>query len=271
MKNFEYTIKTLRPQAVEHRPFHLIRDFGTNDYLFLLFKSYGEITIDGVKKYYNPYDGILLTPFTPHEIRTIDALLVHDWIHFYVNDEKSFNSIPFCFNTLFHCHKANLLSQLVSMIYNEHNEYHDDKNQIINSLMNILIRQLIHQSTLTTFLNNQELRLKAKFDTVRNDIYTNHKYPNSIDELANSLFLSNSRFSHLYKKFYNVSPLHDLNTAKIQHAQQLLQTSDLSIAEISEQCMFNNVYHFIRYFKSRTGIPPGKWAKANFSENKKTE
>jgi AraC family transcriptional regulator of arabinose operon len=271
MKNFEYTIKTLRPHAIEKRPFHLIRDFGTNDYLFILFKSYGEIIIDGVKKFYNPYDCILLTPFTPHTIRTIDAQLIHDWIHFYVNDEPAFNAIPFCFNTLFPCHDANLLSQLVTMIYNEHNEYHNDKRQIVNALMTVLIRQVIHQSTLTTFLNSQELILKAKFDIIRNDIYTNHKYPNNVDELANALFLSNSRFSHLYKKFYNTSPLHDLNTAKIQYAQQLLQTSNLSITEIADRCSFNNVYHFIRYFKSRTGISPRKWSKTKLPEHTETD
>lgn len=261
MKDFSYTIKILRPHAIENKPFDLVRVYGTNDYLFLLFKSYGELEVDGVKQFYNPFDCILLSPNTPHAIRTIDQKLIHDWIHFYVDDEKAFKEIPFEFNRLFPCHNANLLSQLVTMIYNEHNEYHDDKKQIVDSLMNVLMRQIIHQSTLTNYLNRQELILKTKFDVIRNDIYTNHKYPAKIDELASALFLSNSRFTHLYKKFYKTSPLHDLNTAKIQYAQQLLQTSNFSITEIAEQCAFNNVYHFIRYFKTRTGTPPGKWAK----------
>ena len=261
MKNFTYTIKTLRPQAIENKPFYLQRPYGTNDYLFILFKSYGELNINGVKEYYHPFDCVLFRPFTPHEINTIDAQLVHDWIHFYVNDEMAFNDIPFRFNALFTCHDANLISKLVAMIHEEHNGHHEDKQQIIDSLMNVLIRQIIHQSALTSTLSRQEIRLKPKFDIIRNDIYNNHKFPDKIDDLANTLFLSNSRFSHLYKKFYNTAPLHDLNTAKIQYAQQLLLTSDLSVTEIAERCAFSNVYHFIRYFKTRTGVSPGKWSK----------
>jgi AraC family transcriptional regulator of arabinose operon len=234
---------------------------GTNDYLFLLFKSYGELTINGVKQYYHPFDCVLFKPFTPHEINTIDSQLVHDWIHFYVNDEDGFNAIPFAFNHLFACQDANLLSTLVSMIHEEHNEHHEDKKQIIDSLMNVLIRQCIHQSTLTSSLSRQEMRLKEKFDAIRNDVYNNHKFPEKIDDFANELFLSTSRFSHLYKKFYKTSPLHDLNTAKIQYAQQLLLTTDLSVTEIAERCAFTNVYHFIRYFKTKTGVSPGKWSK----------
>lgn len=261
MKNFQYTIKTLCPQAIENKPFHLKRPHGTNDYLFILFKSNGELTIDGVKTLYHPFDCVLLTPFTPHSINTIDAQLVHDWIHFYVKDEAIFNTIPFTFNRLFACHDANLLSKLIVMIYEEHNGHHEDKKQIIDSLMNVLIRQTIHQSTLTNSLSRQEMLLKPKFDAIRNNIYNNHDFPDKIDDLANALFLSNSRFSHLYKKFYQTTPLYDLNTAKIQYAQHLLLTSELSVTEIAEQCAFSNVYHFIRYFKARTGISPGKWVK----------
>ena len=261
MRNFSYFIKTLRPNAIEHKPFNLKRAHGTNDFLFLLFKSHGSLQIGETTTLYNPYDCVILTPFTPHTICTIDDTLLHDWIHFHVDDEKAFEQIPFQFNTLFACPNANLLSELIALIYNEHNEYHDDKQNIIDSLMNVLIRQTIHQSNLTWSLHRHELTLKAKFDVLRHDIYIQHKYPDKIDDLANTLFLSNSRFSHLYKKFYNVSPLHDLNTAKIQYAQQLLKTSNLNIAEIAEQCAFHNVYHFIRYFKARTGVSPGKWSK----------
>lgn len=259
MKNFHYTIKTLRPQAVENKPFHLIRNSGTNDYLFLLFKSYGELTSNGVKEFYHPFDCVLFKPFTPHSINTIDTQLVHDWIHFYVSDEEEFNALPFAFNKLFPCHDANLLSKLIEMIYNEHNDHHADQSEIIDSLMNVLIRQTVHQSMLTDTLNRQEMKMKQKFDSLRNSFYTGHNFPDSITELASSLFLSDSRFSHLYKKFYGVSPLQDVNSAKIQYAQQLLLTSDFSVTEIAQKCGFSNVYHFIRYFKSKTGITPGKW------------
>ena len=268
MKNFQYTIKTLRAQAIENKPFHLKRHHGTNDYLFILFKSHGELTINGVKQLYKPFDCVLFTPFTPHSINTTDAQLVHDWIHFYVNEETEFNEIPFDFNYLFTCQNANLLSQLIAMIQEEHNRHHEDKKQIIDSLMNVLIRQTIRQRSLTSSLSRREMLLKPKFDIIRNNIYNNHDFPDKIDDLANALFLSNSRFSHLYKKFYQTAPLQDLNNAKIQYAQYLLLTSELSITEIAEQCAFNNVYHFIRYFKSRTGISPGKWSKTKPSEYK---
>ena len=43
---------------------------------------------------------------------------------------------------------------------------------------------------------------------------------------------------------------------RMNHAQKLLRTSNLSISEISTQCGFDDVFYFSRLYKSKIGISP---------------
>ena len=50
-----------------------------------------------------------------------------------------------------------------------------------------------------------------------------------------------------------------LGVARIAYAKILLSTGELSINEISERCGYSYAEHFVRQFKSRTGVSPGKF------------
>lgn len=44
---------------------------------------------------------------------------------------------------------------------------------------------------------------------------------------------------------------------RIEKATTLLQTTDMSLTEISEAVGFNDYFYFIKKFKKETGITPG--------------
>lgn len=54
-----------------------------------------------------------------------------------------------------------------------------------------------------------------------------------------------------------------LTFLRIQHAKELLVSSDLDINEICEQCGYLDLSSFIRLFKSETGVSPGKFRETN--------
>ena len=259
MIKFQYVIKNLKHNKTEKPTFNLIRNKGTDDFLLLLFKSNGELTINGEVQAYKPNDVVILKPKTPHAINTLDNVLLHDYIHFYVNDQAGFIDSGIKINKLFHCSQTNLVSDFIRMIEKEFIEQNEDTDYVINNMMNLAFTFLSRSASLSTELSHNELQLKKHFDVLRNQLYFEYAFPNSLKEMADKLFLSESRFAHLYKLFFNVSPKQDVIMAKIQFAKQLLLTTELSVKDIALKCSFQSEYVFIRCFKSKVGVPPGKW------------
>lgn len=50
-----------------------------------------------------------------------------------------------------------------------------------------------------------------------------------------------------------------MTALRIDHAKQLLTTTDMDINEVCEQCGYLDLSSFIRLFKSETGVSPGKY------------
>lgn len=78
-------------------------------------------------------------------------------------------------------------------------------------------------------------------------------------ELAESLFISPSQ---LYRKFvaaYGISPQKYRQTERIELAKRLLETTDLSITEISERTGFNGIHYFSRCFTAYVNVSPLKY------------
>ena len=71
--------------------------------------------------------------------------------------------------------------------------------------------------------------------------------------------ISNRSVSYICKTFseaYGISPKQYILELRLNQAKKLLQTSNLSISEISAQCGFNDVFYFSRQYKIKNGISP---------------
>ena len=93
------------------------------------------------------------------------------------------------------------------------------------------------------------VQLKKVIDT--------HLYSNlSVDELAKLSNLSLSSFKREFKKTYNDSPQSYINHKKLEKAQALLQSTDLSISDIAYDIGFNDPQYFTRLFTKNIGESP---------------
>lgn len=244
--------------AKENPPFFLRRPKGTDNYLLLLFKSHGELTVRNKIFKYTPNDLIILKIGTPHAINTLDSVLVHDWIHFTVDDDETFLSSKIFFDKLLPCPLSNIVSDTIKNIYQEYIGQYQDQT-IVNYLMNAMFLYVSRSHSIVKELSDDDKKLLYKFDELRNDIYNDCNKYSSLAEMSSRMFLSESRFCHLYKKFYHISPIQDLTNVKIQTAKQLLLTTDYQVKEIAQMCGFANEFSFIRCFKNKTGSSPRKW------------
>ncbi|MFQ3228904.1 arabinose operon transcriptional regulator AraC [Reinekea sp.] len=78
----------------------------------------------------------------------------------------------------------------------------------------------------------------------------------SIDELAQVACMSQSRFSHLFKKQKDVSVRQWIEDQRIALARQLLITTDLAINQVAQYLGYQDALYFSRVFKKNLGESP---------------
>ncbi|MCL1934652.1 MAG: AraC family transcriptional regulator [Candidatus Azobacteroides sp.] len=90
-------------------------------------------------------------------------------------------------------------------------------------------------------------------------IEKNYAQTVNLKEVASLVSMSESAFSHFFKKRTNTSFKDYLTTVRISHACQLLTKTTHSVAEICFTCGFNNLSNFIRIFKKKKGNTPSDY------------
>ena len=83
----------------------------------------------------------------------------------------------------------------------------------------------------------------------------------SVEELAASTGYSPSYFSHLFTQDTGMSPYQFVVRSRVEHAQQLLMTTRLTVQEIAFQCGFNSAANFCYTFRRMTGVSPHAYRK----------
>jgi AraC-like DNA-binding protein len=80
----------------------------------------------------------------------------------------------------------------------------------------------------------------------------------SVEEMAARARLSTSRFQAVFKERFGTSPARYLVLMRVRHAEELLETSDWTLAHIARLCGFADVHHFAKVFKKVGGKTPGE-------------
>ena len=80
-----------------------------------------------------------------------------------------------------------------------------------------------------------------------------------IKQVAASLHISYDRFRHVFKQHTGMAPYQYYLQLRVNRAKELLHGTRLSVKEIAARLHFDDVYHFSRIFKKRTGMAPTRW------------
>lgn len=78
----------------------------------------------------------------------------------------------------------------------------------------------------------------------------------TLEQMANIANVAKSHLSRIFNEAFGVSPLQYVIRCKVQHAQTLLLTSNMSIRDIALEVGFPDVSYFIRLFKKNIGFTP---------------
>lgn len=255
-----FKVNMTKHNGKESPEFRLNRPYGTDDYLFLHFKTPVFFTLFDETHYLSPGTFILLSPKTPHAFYPDNCELIHDWMHFMPFDNAAFQKLKIDINTFFTTENPNFITATIKRCELELINREELHEELISSELSAMFIKLKRQLSRNITGHHAE-----SFKALRMDIYRNPDKYLSTEDMARAVGLSRSHFSIIYKKLFGLPPQNDHINARISMASYLLSVGTLSITEISEMCGYHSVYHFIRQFRTITGITPGAYRKT--SEN----
>lgn len=87
----------------------------------------------------------------------------------------------------------------------------------------------------------------------------------TVEELAESVGLSPSYLSKLFKSETGLAISDYIRNQKVERAKNLLQFSDYSFIEIANYLAFSSQSHFIQAFKAQVGMTPKKYRDRYYS------
>lgn len=100
-------------------------------------------------------------------------------------------------------------------------------------------------------------------------IKANYRKHMTLEEIAESTYLSKTYLSSLFKKETGYSISEYINIVRIERSKSLLMEENLSIIEIANLCGFEDQSYFTKVFKRIVGITPKKYRENRGKQDKK--
>ncbi|MDY5941079.1 MAG: AraC family transcriptional regulator [Eubacteriales bacterium] len=85
-----------------------------------------------------------------------------------------------------------------------------------------------------------------------------------VSELVGLCGISEKHFTTLFERTYKTSAKQYIIDKRLDDAKILLETTEITVTDISDSCGFSSVYYFSRLFKNRTGLTPTAYRQTIF-------
>ncbi|SDD93383.1 helix-turn-helix domain-containing protein [Pedobacter soli] len=150
-----------------------------------------------------------------------------------------------------------------NIFYKEYQELNNRQSLAAYLETQGILLQLMGRFLQPQFYLKQESHPKTpvKIAETVNYILINLNQDLSVTVLASRINQHPDYFSRLFKTFTGERPVNYVLGKRIERAQYLLATSQLSYSEIANQTGFDNLSYFSKSFKKITGMSPGTYKK----------
>lgn len=248
-------IISVRHDYPEKAGFKISRPTGRKDYTFLHFKEKMTFVINGEKVITEPGACIFFSPDEPQLFYSETTDISHNWMHFSPECKPLLEKFNLPVNQILYPTDGKFISRLFYIIETEFYSSLPFKDEILDGyLMEFFIRFSRNLSSPAVTLVNKETKICLQ--KIRQKVLANPKFPWTVEKMAKEINLSPSRFHTVYKATFGIAPMNDVIENRIQNAMNLLVSTNLAVTEIGELSGYTNPHHFIRQFKSQTGLTP---------------
>jgi AraC-like DNA-binding protein len=132
----------------------------------------------------------------------------------------------------------------------------DPKSNLARNVLNSLGKTILAEY----FRSAQDCRARSRLPTAiqraKDALDERFLYPWTVDKLAQIAGMNANYLIHLFKAHLGMPPIHYLWERRLNVGIHILQTTGLSIEEISFRSGFQSAAHFSRRIKQRSGLSP---------------
>lgn len=233
--------------------------------------------IDGKMYVLSPGNLYMIPPFTLHDDEC-DSFFALYYIHFYEkvnNKEPLFDKFDFPVEISADSLDQLLVERLLDM--NPHRELKHIDPKIYDNMPtfsryiaenNILPQHSFLKTQgilcllIARFLEFSQLKTRYKDERISKCMQYIHKNIDkdiSLCQLTDICYISKDHLARIFKRETGHTPIKYMNIKKIEKAQLLLLTTNLSVCDIAIKLSVDNIPYFNRLFKQLTGMTPCRY------------
>lgn len=135
---------------------------------------------------------------------------------------------------------------------------YNEKDEVKQFLALLDLFKILNLSPKATTDNQHSL-----LQNIMDFAHKNYASINSLDDVADALFVSKYHICHLFAKYVEFPFNVYLTQIRLKHATVLLLTTKITISEIAEKCGFSTSTYFCSVFKKEYGVTPLAYRKRN--------
>lgn len=159
---------------------------------------------------------------------------------------------------------ADAVTDVFKQLSQEFRSKHPYRDEMLNAYLQILLVLLSRSFNKSAPVAALQQDLHLDIRNVRQYVLSNPQRKWTVAEMSQLMSLSPSRFHAVYKEVFGTAPMRDVIEAKIEYAKTLLlDRKNFSLPQIADMLGYNDQYHFIRQFRTETGLTPGVFRKSH--------
>ena len=267
---FDYNIKSMEIiftgagfRREENENLKINMPEGSKEYIVAHFYSPMIFELQGRIVETKPNACIIFKPGTPLIYHGKNGGFINDFIRFLPESTSFFDGIDLPFDEIFYVNNDDVIKpEMNDFVYLNSDRWFDN-SKALEEVMRRILEKLQENRIQPSAKNQRENEIRYKLKKLREEVERNPQNWN-VDLMADFFSLTRSHFSVLYKNTFGISPKEDIHAFLNKKAIHLLETTDMTIKDISIACNYNECENFIRAFKKNNGISPLQYRKNSF-------
>lgn len=165
-----------------------------------------------------------------------------------------------------------IMNELVDKICNNYKNVLNFDKEEIDNLKKVYgyDNASIYYETIYEWIEKINEKLLSEYDDYKNKqkiqraisyIQENYAKDLNMAVVSNFISMNYSLFSYVFKQFTGMNFVNYLKDIRMKEAKRLLEETDKKIIEISNAIGYENEKHFMKIFKSTTGVSPTEFRK----------
>jgi AraC-like DNA-binding protein len=245
------------------------RPQGSGDYLLAYFLTPMHITRDNDIAVAMPGGVMLFEPGKEQDFSALREFKV-SYVHFSARKEEV-DSFRLPLMEVFYPEEEGLVNQYIKEINTEFNTRDFLFEYEMDSLLRNLFVRLSREIHKRMVEETNNTTMYSLFCQARYMMLSNCEKEWASTNMPEMVSLKRSQFYKYYTDFFGISPMADLNRARIEKAKMLLTNEDVNVTEVASAVGYASIHHFSRTFKAHTGLSPLQYVKTITGGRKKGE